>query len=643
MDMSKCLTGCILGKAVGDALGFVIEGYGKDVGIDYVQKIILPRAIPHMLRLPQFAFGQYSDDTQLARELLVSISQTEGRIDPNVYATRIAMMFQKPHYRIVGYGKQTERAAHAILRGEPHHRSGCLKGNGNGSAMRSAPIGVLLARFDAEKVATIARTLSAITHASPRSMDGSVIVALAAQYAVNTAREAWSTDALIRLIQPHIYDDGTRQFLALFTNVVNSPWAEARAKVKQMGRKLKERRWAGGMSVSVLQSVLWSLYAVCNHPNDYVKAISCALMAGGDVDTMAAIAGGIVGARMGEDAIPKETIAVRGKENFLLKPGLPGRNEDDRDVWTTYLIRPIVEASTRATDDSVAHQLRDRFDQLALPQIMGAIYGAVVHHGVFYVLFRAAVEKDYRYRHVLYPKFQDILETFRETFALSRDFSETDFFQIMSQPCKDAGQSIPISVDNNGCFAIERHTVHRVLLDMMIYKDKSVKSVVTRNLNNLDYVRKRRSRDSVGDYDRVSTIDRNTCPQVTQIPSDDTLQYIVHGDTWYSVNDDSDNLYSKVMKHNHRDYKAGPSGSTFMWMNFVFQLLDYPSNKKNLSILLLCIIADFVPYYHTVSEILHVFSREAANYVSGVRLYTYDMKPKEWLEEFLGFNVEQKR
>jgi ADP-ribosylglycohydrolase len=49
---------------------------------------------------------------------------------------------------------------------------------------------------------------------------------------------------------------------------------------------------------------LWSLYAFLRAPDDYTKAIYTAIIAGGDVDTTAAMAGAIAGARNGLDAVP---------------------------------------------------------------------------------------------------------------------------------------------------------------------------------------------------------------------------------------------------------------------------------------------------------------------------------------------------
>ena len=54
----------------------------------------------------------------------------------------------------------------------------------------------------------------------------------------------------------------------------------------------------------VIPSVLWSLYSFLQDPDDYWTAVCTAIGAGGDTDTMAAIAGAIAGARLGPTALP---------------------------------------------------------------------------------------------------------------------------------------------------------------------------------------------------------------------------------------------------------------------------------------------------------------------------------------------------
>lgn len=67
-----------------------------------------------------------------------------------------------------------------------------------------------------------------------------------------------------------------------------------------------EGQWRGGISAYVVGSVLWALYAFLRSPRDYLETIATAIAPGGDVATMAAMAGAISGAHLGLRAIPGE-------------------------------------------------------------------------------------------------------------------------------------------------------------------------------------------------------------------------------------------------------------------------------------------------------------------------------------------------
>ena len=66
----SALEGTLLGLALGDALGFVVEAEPPETAREYVATVLRAGRAGerHHARFP---FGQYSDDTQLARELLL--------------------------------------------------------------------------------------------------------------------------------------------------------------------------------------------------------------------------------------------------------------------------------------------------------------------------------------------------------------------------------------------------------------------------------------------------------------------------------------------------------------------------------------------------------------------------------------------
>jgi ADP-ribosylglycohydrolase len=60
------------------------------------------------------------------------------------------------------------------------------------------------------------------------------------------------------------------------------------------------------ISPFVIPSVLWSLYSFLRTPEDYWETVCTAIVAGGDVDTTAAMAGAISGAHLGLQRLPRE-------------------------------------------------------------------------------------------------------------------------------------------------------------------------------------------------------------------------------------------------------------------------------------------------------------------------------------------------
>src|SRR6266536_1238268 len=172
LSIADRLAGSLLGQALGDALGFVVEGAPPEQAVAYVGCWLRAGRAVERGHDP-FPFGQYSDDTQLARELLLVFRQA-GRFDPALFAARIAELFR--HGADVGAGPGTRAAAHRLLRGIPWSEAATPPPYaGNGAVMRAGPIG-LLARDTAELV-ELAVAQSRVTHADPLCAAGAIAVA----------------------------------------------------------------------------------------------------------------------------------------------------------------------------------------------------------------------------------------------------------------------------------------------------------------------------------------------------------------------------------------------------------------------------------------------------------------------------------
>jgi ADP-ribosylglycohydrolase len=299
---SDRLAGSILGQALGDALGFVVEAQPPEVARAYVEDWLRAgRAVERSH--PQFPFGQYSDDTQLARELLRSFRE-RGGWDPAAFANRLAQLFRDR--RDVGAGRGTRSAALRLLMGVPWFESGApAPYAGNGSAMRAGPLGLLLSERHA--ICRAAGEQSRITHRDPRCAAGAVAVACAVSIAGR--REPIDTVGfLVEISDAAKVDDssvgdalrGLAEWLSL------APEAAARH-VHDSGLDPAHPRWQG-ISAFVTPSVLWSLYAFLRSPDNYWETICTAIGVGGDTDTMAAIAGAISGGRLGVSALPEQLL-----------------------------------------------------------------------------------------------------------------------------------------------------------------------------------------------------------------------------------------------------------------------------------------------------------------------------------------------
>lgn len=296
-------SGCLVAQCIGDALGFPVEGTGPGVCEEYVRSRL--RAAERRLAMPPSSFGQYSDDSQLARELLQSYVGL-GRFDAADYAARIAAIFREG--RIVGRGRATSEAAERLIRGTFWTEAGTPPPSaGNGSAMRAAPIGLMF-WDDPERMLSAAHDQGRITHQDPRCSAGAVAVAGAVALALRGTidREGWVRQLghWVDGFDP-VLGDGIRH-LADLTRA--SP-RQALPVIRSFGCAADYDNGWLGISPFVTQSVLWSLYSFLRQPEDYRATIRCAIAVGGDVDTTAAMAGAISGAYLGLDALPMDLAA----------------------------------------------------------------------------------------------------------------------------------------------------------------------------------------------------------------------------------------------------------------------------------------------------------------------------------------------
>jgi ADP-ribosylglycohydrolase len=296
----------MLGLALGDALGFVVEAAPAEVALAYARDELSTMRLPPRAHR-DFPFGQYSDDTQLARALLLGVRDA-GRWDPPAFAARVVELFAPG--RAVGAGPGSRAAAERLSAGMRWQDAGTPPPYaGNGGAMRVAPLGALLAH-DLSALVDAAATQSRVTHGDPRCAGGAVAVAAAAAL-VGMPGPLEST-GLVREVAAMVapVNREMADVVAAVEGWLELSPPDARERLRRAGLDPTEAAEWRGISTHVAPSVAWSLYAALRNPDDYWTAVRTAIEPGGDTDSMAAMAGGIVGARVGKAGLPNALLCA---------------------------------------------------------------------------------------------------------------------------------------------------------------------------------------------------------------------------------------------------------------------------------------------------------------------------------------------
>ncbi|WP_454165006.1 ADP-ribosylglycohydrolase family protein [Gordonia iterans] len=294
--------GAVLGSAVGDALGAPYEFDRATVGSDG----------PQMIGggLGDFAPGEWTDDTSMAWAVLdVAASGVDLRSDEGLTAVgrRFRAWYDTSPPDI---GNQTRSVLGAVgadptgeqltaVARELHERTGHT--GGNGSLMRTAAV-ALPYLTDPAAVVDAARRVSALTHYDPRAQEACVLWSLAIRRAV--------VDAELDL----------RAGLAFLDDEAAAYWTEQIDEAESCEPAVF---MPNGWVVTALQAA-WSAIVhtpvpatdPCRH---FGAALDTAIRIGNDTDTVAAIAGALLGARWGASGIP-----ARWRRILHGYPGLTG-------------------------------------------------------------------------------------------------------------------------------------------------------------------------------------------------------------------------------------------------------------------------------------------------------------------------------
>lgn len=274
--------GVLIGTAAGDALG---------AGYEFTHPA--PEQPIRMIGGGSFGWapGEWTDDTAMA--VAVALPARDGAdiaagpgLD-QIAAGFVAWYNSGP----ADIGVQTA----TVLRARPVSAEAMLaqaksltgRTGGNGSLMRTAPV-ALRYLHDEDRCVAAAGAIGSLTHYDERAIEACQIWTAGIRHAVLSASL-----------------DGVRGYLNAAASATRQFWSPLLDEAEKGGpHDFPNNGWV----VHALQTAWWAINSAPG--NQLPAALELCVRAGGDTDTTAAIAGGLLGARWGASAVPAQWQAL---------------------------------------------------------------------------------------------------------------------------------------------------------------------------------------------------------------------------------------------------------------------------------------------------------------------------------------------
>ncbi|MGB0716010.1 MAG: ADP-ribosylglycohydrolase family protein [Phycisphaerae bacterium] len=289
MTKVEKIKGCLVGTAVGDAIGLPREGLSRR----RAERMFGNGPLQHAMLLGR---GLCSDDTE--HTVMVAQALIAARLEPKAFLRDFSRRLRWWFLRIpAGVGFGTLRACMKLWMGCSPDRSGVASA-GNGPAMRSAILGLVA---DSQvNLEDLVHASTSVTHSDSRALEGAMVVASLAQLVATSDGHTLSMDEVSERILPVVNDRQFRSDLNVALDAVEQSQAP-----DQFSESIGLRE---GVSGFVVHTVPVAVYCWGNYQGDFRSAIETAVSMGGDSDTVAAIVGAIAGTQGGLDGIPDEWI-----------------------------------------------------------------------------------------------------------------------------------------------------------------------------------------------------------------------------------------------------------------------------------------------------------------------------------------------
>ena len=345
--------GALAGLALGDALGMPTQAmspqqiravYGRITGL-----VDGDASQPYAPGMPA---GSVTDDTEqallVASLLIRGRGSSSGRVALNAVEFAHALLAWEDSMIERGsldlLGPSTKAALERVRAGEDPLTVGGA-GTTNGAAMRVTPIGIAVSTEDPEAFAEAVWSSCRVTHATRQGFQSAALVAAAVSMGIDAARSP-SPDLRSLLWKAVTYVDSlpergawtpdpdvvaaTRRAMQLVANPASS---SLECLIDQVGT-----------SVASAHAIPMAFALLARDPSP--QALLDAANIGGDTDTIGAIAGAILGAALGVQVLPADSLSMIEEVSHL---GLSTAAGDLLELRDQALVRHQEESPTSAS------------------------------------------------------------------------------------------------------------------------------------------------------------------------------------------------------------------------------------------------------------------------------------------------------
>ncbi|CAG7831620.1 unnamed protein product [Allacma fusca] len=275
-------------------------------------------------------FKPYTDDTAMTKQSAISLIENKSFNAQDMVKKFANEYFHNPKR---GYGSaigdiffNLRRTNYADPYGPASMQFKGLGSYGNGAAMRVAPVALFAYHHcsdgdnhDVTPIVNLVTDASKVTHSNKLGYRGAILQALAIRLALLLDKDDFDTisfaNELIQyMTQMEVGDDpddpidGGKSFVTKLELVKQYLNSTEEPHIEEIQNKL-------GVHVSALDSVPTAIYCflAAQKPLESVpvdckfhRCIHYAISLGGDTDTIASMAGAIIGAHMGDEVIPNQ-------------------------------------------------------------------------------------------------------------------------------------------------------------------------------------------------------------------------------------------------------------------------------------------------------------------------------------------------